>query len=120
MAADVYEREPHTGRGGWTWYTGAAGWMYRVGIDGILGLKLKGDKGFSLEPVVPKEWNGFQIKYKHNGATYIIDAKKGEKSKITIDGKLIQDSIIPYGDKGEHHIEVIYETSKVRSEMVCQ
>jgi cellobiose phosphorylase len=120
MAADVYEREPHTGRGGWTWYTGAAGWMYRVGIDGILGLKLKGEKGFTLEPVVPKEWNGFEIKYKHKGATYIINAKKGEKGKITMDGKLIQDSIIPYVNGGEHHIEVIYETSKVRSEMICQ
>ncbi|GAA0181782.1 glucoamylase family protein [Clostridium sediminicola] len=120
MAADVYEREPHTGRGGWTWYTGAAGWMYRVGIDGILGLKLQGDKGFIVDPVVPEDWEGFQITYKHKGATYIIDAKKGQQSKISIDGKELEDSLIPYGESGEHHVEVVYKNVKARIEEMCK
>ena len=52
MAADVYIKEPHGGRGGWSWYTGASGWMYKVGLEDILGLKNLGDKGYEIKPCV--------------------------------------------------------------------
>jgi cellobiose phosphorylase len=107
MTADVYATEGHEGRGGWSWYTGASGWMYRVGIEGILGLKLKGGKGFTVEPTIPNEWNGFQIYYKKDDCIYHIEIKRGEEKEIYLDGKLLEDNIIPYLEAGEHVVEVV-------------
>jgi cyclic beta-1,2-glucan synthetase len=106
MSADVYATEGHEGRGGWSWYTGASGWMYRVGIEGILGLKLKGGKGFIVEPVIPEEWDGFQIQYRKDNCSYNIEVKRGEKKETYLDGKLLEDGIIPYLEEGEHTVEV--------------
>ncbi|MDD7795706.1 GH36-type glycosyl hydrolase domain-containing protein [Clostridium sp. 'White wine YQ'] len=107
MTADIYATEGHEGRGGWSWYTGASGWMYRVGIDGILGLKLKEGKGFSIEPCIPDEWNGYEINYRKDGCTYHIQVKRGETKEIYLDGAPIKDNIIPYLDDGEHEVQVI-------------
>jgi cyclic beta-1,2-glucan synthetase len=71
IAADVYSVAPHIGRGGWTWYTGAAGWMYRAGIEGILGLHLQGTR-LRLTPCIPKHWPGFEIVYRHHATRYQI------------------------------------------------
>lgn len=107
MCADVYNTPGQEGRGGWTWYTGAAGWMYRVGIEGILGLKLKKGKGFTVEPNIPDEWNEFEICYRKEKAEYHISVKRGEKREIYLDGKLLKDDLIPYLDSGEHIVEVL-------------
>lgn len=107
MTADIYATEGHEGRGGWSWYTGASGWMYRVGIDGILGLKLKEGKGFSIEPCIPDEWNGYEINYRKDRCSYHIQVKRGETKEIYLDGTLIKDNIIPYLGDGEHEVEVI-------------
>jgi cyclic beta-1,2-glucan synthetase len=71
-AADVYSVAPHAGRGGWTWYTGSAGWLYRAGIEAILGLRLEGDT-LVLNPCVPTGWKGFDLKLRHKGADYEIE-----------------------------------------------
>ncbi|MCM8709887.1 cyclic beta 1-2 glucan synthetase [Clostridium sp. SYSU_GA19001] len=107
MTADVYYTEGHEGRGGWSWYTGASGWMYRVGIEGILGLKLEGGKGFKVEPTIPQEWNGYEIYYRKGEAKYNIQIKRGDKKEIYLDGKQLEDNLIPYLDSGEHVVEVI-------------
>jgi cellobiose phosphorylase len=107
MTADVYATEGHEGRGGWSWYTGAAGWMYRVGIEGILGLKLKGKEGFTVEPVIPKEWSGFQITYRKDDCMYNIVVKRGEKKEVYLDGNPFEDNLIPYLGEGEHTIEIV-------------
>ncbi len=70
VAADVYAGA-HAGRGGWTWYTGAAGWMYRAGLEWILGLRVQGDM-LILDPCIPKAWPGFDIVFRHRTATYEI------------------------------------------------
>ena len=70
-AADVYSVAPHVGRGGWTWYTGSAGWLYRAGVEAILGLHLEGDF-LVLDPCIPKAWPGFEMTLKYRGATYQI------------------------------------------------
>ena len=59
IAADIYAEPPHVGRGGWTWYTGSAGWMYRAGIEWILGLRLRGTM-MHLDPCIPRAWPGFE------------------------------------------------------------
>ena len=108
MTADVYGVEPHIGRGGWSWYTGAAGWMYRIGIESLLGLKFVGEKGFTIEPCVPKDWHEYSMEYRRNGCKYVIDIKRGKDKKITLDDKILEDNIIPYLEEGTHKIQVIF------------
>lgn len=107
MAADVYAVSPHEGRGGWTWYTGAAGWMYRVGIEYILGLKKRGEK-IIIDPCIPKNWSEYQINYKYNNTSYNIivnnpDGVDRGVKKINIDGKDISGNSFTLIDDGKEH-----------------
>lgn len=110
MAADVYIKEPHAGRGGWSWYTGASGWMYRVGIENILGLKKVKERGYSINPCVPKEWEEFEIRIKNEKEDYKIEVSRlanSEEAKVYIDGKEVEDKIIPR-NAGKLNIEVYF------------
>jgi cyclic beta-1,2-glucan synthetase len=71
VCADVYSAEPHVGRGGWTWYTGSAGWMYRTAMEGILGIHLHGNT-LAIDPCIPRKWTGFEFTYKHGSSRYQI------------------------------------------------
>src|SRR6185436_20675702 len=71
VAADVYAHPMHLGRGGWTWYTGSAGWMYQAAIEGILGLKQSGTT-FTIAPSIPAMWPAFTIEWRREGTTYRI------------------------------------------------
>jgi cyclic beta-1,2-glucan synthetase len=71
IAADVYATAPHVGRGGWTWYTGSAAWMYRAGLEWILGFRVQGTT-LLIDPCVPKAWRGFEIVFRYRSARYEI------------------------------------------------
>ena len=71
VAADVYSEAPHAGRGGWTWYTGSAGWLYRAGLEWILGFRVRENR-LTLVPCVPPDWPGFTIHYRYRGTPYEI------------------------------------------------
>ena len=71
MAADVYAAPAHVGRGGWTWYTGSSGWMYRAGLEAILGLQVRGAT-LRVSPTIPRAWPGFEISLRHGGSRYEI------------------------------------------------
>jgi cyclic beta-1,2-glucan synthetase len=71
IAADVYAERPHTGRGGWTWYTGSAGWMYRAGIEWLLGFRLRGATLY-LDPCIPRAWRRFEIEFRYHASHYQI------------------------------------------------
>ena len=71
VAGDIYSRPPHVGRGGWTWYTGSAGWLYRVGLESILGFRKAGNV-LSMEPCIPPDWPGYEITYRYGSTTYRI------------------------------------------------
>ena len=71
MAADVYAEPPHVGRGGWTWYTASAGWMYQAGLEWILGFRLRGT-ALAIDPCVPRAWPGFEIDFRYHSARYVI------------------------------------------------
>jgi cyclic beta-1,2-glucan synthetase len=71
VAADVYATAPHIGRGGWTWYTGAAGWMYRAGLESILGFRLRGAR-LLIDPCIPRAWRGYEIVFRYRAARYDI------------------------------------------------
>lgn len=107
MAADVYDRAPHEGRGGWTWYTGASGWMYRIGIEGILGLKFEYGKGFRMEPCIPDEWCQYEILYNREECQYEITVTRGETKGLTVDGTPALNDIVPFYKSGKHKVEVI-------------
>jgi len=95
MAADVYIREPHGGRGGWSWYTGASGWMYKVGIENILGLKKIEGKGYKIKPCVPLDWEEYSIIISNEKEQYNIKVTPGAKNEIFMNGTKITGELIP-------------------------
>ena len=99
VAADVYGMAPHTGRGGWTWYTGSASWMYRAAIESILGFELEGHR-FRVVPRIPREWREFEITYRPAGATYHIrvsrqDSHEPHGTRVQLDGVALPDDWVP-------------------------
>jgi cellobiose phosphorylase len=117
VAADVYAVSPHTGRGGWTWYTGSAGWMYRLIIESLLGLRLEVNKLY-IEPCVPKEWESFKILYTFRETIYRIMVKQvpdQRKNIIRVDGVTTNNYITLSDDKKEHNVEVIFTPMKAES-----
>jgi cyclic beta-1,2-glucan synthetase len=112
IAADVYGREPHIGRGGWTWYTGSAGWMYRLGLEGLLGLQKEGDS-ILFNPCIPSDWKEYSITYRHAGTLYQITVEnptgvsQGVK-QVILDGQHLTNGRIPLVlDGGTHQIRVV-------------
>ncbi len=103
VAADVYGVAPHRGRGGWTWYTGAAGWLYRAGLEAILGFSKRGDT-VTLKPCIPDSWQGFEIRIRNGEALCIINVKRGEARPR---GKIASMSIKLPRITGEHHFEIV-------------
>jgi cellobiose phosphorylase len=111
MAADVYIKEPHAGRGGWSWYTGASGWMYRVGIENILGLKKIKDKGYTINPCVPQDWKEFEMNIKNEKEDYNIKVSRvnnENETKVVINGITIKDNIIPR-NSGKLEVNVYFK-----------
>ncbi|WP_370655881.1 GH36-type glycosyl hydrolase domain-containing protein [Candidatus Deferrimicrobium sp.] len=111
VAADVYALPPHTGRGGWTWYTGSAGWMYRLIVESLLGLTLEVDK-LRVAPCLPADWKGFKVYYRYRETVYEIDVRQqpgGEgRTIVTVDGIEQQDEAIPLvDDRRNHTVEVV-------------
>ncbi|WP_199617509.1 GH36-type glycosyl hydrolase domain-containing protein [Paenibacillus alkalitolerans] len=121
MAADVYTAEPHKGHAGWTWYTGAAGWMYQAGIEWILGIRRRGEKLY-IDPEIPADWPGYSATYRFGKARYHITVKKSsgtasEAGILLVDGKEVPQSqhkpeqgvCFELRDDGqEHHVELTY------------
>ena len=112
--ADVYSLPPHVGRGGWTWYTGSAGWMYRAGLEWILGFRLRG-KTLLIDPCIPKKWPGFEIVYRYGATRYEIAVENPRSvsrgvSIVELDGKALaqRPSQIPLTDDGvTHRVRVV-------------
>jgi cellobiose phosphorylase len=121
MCADIYAATPHTGRGGWSWYTGAAGWMYRLSVETLLGLQLEVDHLY-LAPCIPAQWATYKIHYRFRETVYHISVKRVVETsthaiRVTLDGTEvsgagIDDAGRPQGmiplvdDQREHYVEV--------------
>ncbi len=109
MAADVYTEPPHVGRGGWTWYTGSAGWMYQAGVEAILGFRLRGAT-FTIEPCIPCSWPGYEIDFRYHSARYEIVVENphgvsGGVCSVELDEVALPagTSAIPLADDGQTH-----------------
>jgi cyclic beta-1,2-glucan synthetase len=116
VCADIYGVAPHLRRGGWTWYTGSAAWLYRLGIERVLGLRKRG-AFLEIDPVIPAAWNGFELDYRHGQATYRLRVRNPEGCErgvrhITLDGAPLPEARIPLRDDGgEHEVEVVMGTA---------
>jgi cyclic beta-1,2-glucan synthetase len=116
-AADVYALAGREGRGGWTWYTGSSSWMYRIWIEEILGMRLRGDL-LTIAPIVPASWPGFSLRLRHGDAFYNIrvlnpgDSGLGGAS-ATVDGETLRSAFITLRrDAGEHEVVVTLKSSR--------
>jgi cyclic beta-1,2-glucan synthetase len=106
-AADVYAVWPHTGRGGWTWYTGSASWMYRAGLEFILGFRLSGER-LKIDPCIPRSWREYEIHYRHGTARYHIKVENPQGvcrgiASLEVDGEARASDYIPLKDDGAEH-----------------
>jgi cyclic beta-1,2-glucan synthetase len=113
VAADVSSAPGRVGRSGWTWYTGSAGWMYRIWIEEVLGFRLRGEM-LTIAPVIPGQWSGFEITYRHRSATYEIAVQRGTGSdlgRIEIDGQRSEDAAIRLVDDGRIHKVTVWIAS---------
>jgi len=106
VAADVYTADGHLGRGGWTWYTGSASWLYRVGLEAILGFTKRGDK-LEMNPCIPSSWDGYEVEYRYGSSVYCIavsnpsGVQRGVAS-VEVDGQPT-DGVIALADDGNRH-----------------
>jgi cellobiose phosphorylase len=112
VAADVYSVPPLNGHGGWTWYTGSSGWMYRLGIEAILGVRREGN-AIRIEPCIPRRWREYEIVYRQGETLYRIRVENPQGvqrgvREASLDGKPLPDGRIPLlGDGREHEVRVI-------------
>ncbi len=112
ICADIYSQAPYVRRGGWTWYTGSAAWMYRLGLEAILGFKKIGNSLY-MDPVIPPDWDGFEIRYQFGGSVYLIKVENPEHvarhvREILLDGQTLNDRSIPLVDDHlEHRVVVV-------------
>jgi cyclic beta-1,2-glucan synthetase len=119
MSADIYAARPHTGRGGWTWYTGAAGWMYRLSVETLLGLHREADH-LRITPCIPPHWDTYKIRYRYLETYYhitLVRAGDPSEHRVTLDGVVVNETgvtktdqtpgLIPLvNDLLVHHVEV--------------
>ena len=121
MCADIYATSPHTGRGGWTWYTGAAGWMYRLSVETLLGLQLEVDQ-LRITPCIPAQWEKYKIHYRYRETVYHITVKHGSAKpdhliRVMLDGAEVNGAgvdvagrpqgMIPLVDDRQEHYVVV-------------
>jgi cyclic beta-1,2-glucan synthetase len=116
IAADVYAYPPHTGLGGWSWYTGSAGWMYRLIVESLIGLRREGER-LRFIPCIPADWDSFSVRYRYRETFYAIHVvqARGEKGATTVKGRTIvtmdgvesrDDGITLIDDRQDHAVEV--------------
>ncbi len=117
VAADVYSVAPHVGRGGWAWYTGSAAWLARVGLEALLGLRRQG-RVLRVEPCIPRDWPGYELRYRHGATVYCIAVENPEGinrgvQRVELDGAPLAGREIPLLDDGqEHAVRVVMGTDE--------
>jgi cyclic beta-1,2-glucan synthetase len=107
IAADIYSQTSHTGMGGWTWYTGSSGWMYRLGLEAILGISRAGN-ALKINPCIPRDWPGFKVKYRFGTTYYKISVENPDSvnrgiKQTKLDGNPLSGGLIPLVNDGQPH-----------------
>jgi cyclic beta-1,2-glucan synthetase len=114
IAADVYTAAGQHGRGGWTWYTGSASWMYRVGLESLLGFNKRGDL-LTIEPRVPETWPAFTIDYRYGTSVYTIEVRDPaavgrQGAVVSVDGVQVCDGCIRLINDGKRYSVIVRPT----------
>ena len=110
VAADVYAVPPHVGRGGWTWYTGSAGWMYRLVMESLLGLHLEVDK-LRFTPLIPASWPSYKVNYRYRQTHHritVLNHGGAEVTRVTVDGVDRPDKLVPLVDDHRDHVVTVH------------
>ncbi len=112
VAADVYAVAPHVGRGGWSWYTGSSGWMYRLIVESLLGLQRRGDT-LQIAPCIPAGWPGYSLRYHYGDSVYRIHVRQQPAGAtpvgLRVDGVEQQGFVIALeDDRAEHLVEIVH------------
>jgi cyclic beta-1,2-glucan synthetase len=107
IAADVYSHPDHMGRGGWTWYTGAAGWLYRIVLENVIGLRRRGNT-LAIAPCIPSSWPRYEVSYRHGRTVYRIEVENPlgvthGVARLEVDGKAMADGSFRLVDDGANH-----------------
>ncbi|HSJ58128.1 MAG TPA: glucoamylase family protein [Anaerolineae bacterium] len=107
VAADIYGVAPHEGKGGWTWYTGSGGWMYRLGLEAMLGIRRVGEV-LHVDPHIPSDWPSYEVSYRYRSATYHITVENPDRVsqgvvRVTVDGRVRDAADIGLVDDGQEH-----------------
>jgi len=121
VAADVYTAKGHLGRGGWTWYTGSASWMYRIALEAILGFQQRGELLY-IEPCIPADWKEFTVEYRFRSSTYVIrvenpDGVQRGLTELTVDGRPVEKAIPLVDDGRTHNVTASMRASSVSSSL---
>ncbi|MFD2272179.1 GH36-type glycosyl hydrolase domain-containing protein [Undibacterium arcticum] len=114
IAADIYAESPHVRRGGWTWYTGAAGWLYRAQTEWLLGIRIQAGN-LKIDPCIPRHWRNYKVNYRHGSATYEIHVANPNGvmrgvASLTLDRQVLpqgQSAITLVDDGKRHRVEVV-------------
>ena len=105
----MYAVAPHTGRGGWSWYTGSAGWMYRLMLESLLGLDRVGNT-LRVVPCLPRDWTGFVVRYRVGAAQCrieVVQVDNDDDAGLWVDGSLQPDARVPLVDDGAEHVVTV-------------
>jgi cyclic beta-1,2-glucan synthetase len=102
VAGDVHAAAPHVGRGGWSWYTGSAGWMYRLLVESLLGIERVGER-LVLAPQLPRGWPGFRLQYRYRATSYAIDVRVADSAALYVDGVDVGGDTVQLHDDGQAH-----------------
>jgi cyclic beta-1,2-glucan synthetase len=112
LAADIYAVDPHIGRGGWSWYTGSASWMYRAAIESILGLRIQKDV-LTITPCIPPDWENFEMSYRYKTSSYQITVINNQsENSMSLDGEEVTDQRLSLQDDGKTHQVMVKIASK--------
>ena len=106
LAGDVYSHPEHLGRGGWSWYTGSAGWYHQTVLRGLLGLRIEGGR-LTLQPSIPAAWPGWEGEWRGEGWTLKLSVRRGDKRVLRFDGMPVDDIFLP-SLSGEHQVELTW------------
>jgi cyclic beta-1,2-glucan synthetase len=113
-AADIYSEAHHIGRGGWTWYTGSAGWMYRAGVEWILGFRLRGTT-LSIDPAIPRAWPAYQITFRYHSARYTVQVDNPRGATRGVTRAELDGAELPVADHGVAEVALVQEgTHEIR------
>src|SRR5262249_33945507 len=113
LAGDVYDNPDHRGRGGWSWYTGSAGWYYRVAVESVLGIGLRGNR-LTVRPRVAGQWPEYTVRLRYKSATYAVRAEgpfpaEAAARELWADGVRVEGNELELSDDGrEHDVRVIF------------